>query len=78
MIEKEKWLREMSLKGWSLQEARLGIYTFEKIEPADYIYKLDHPGPFLIWTRLFDLQDLWLGAGDTSVWLAVTSRNGRE
>lgn len=40
----EKWLREMSLKGWSLQKARLGIYTFEKIEPADYIYKLDYPG----------------------------------
>ncbi|MFW6035845.1 MAG: DUF2812 domain-containing protein [Halothermotrichaceae bacterium] len=42
--KEEKWLREMAQKGWLLKSYFLGLYTFEKAEPADYIYKFDYIG----------------------------------
>ncbi len=39
----EAWLREMSQQGCHLKEVVLpGIYTFEKGEPRDYVYRLDY------------------------------------
>lgn len=40
--EEEKWLREMSLKGYELVSARLFIFTFRVCEPKDVVYKLDY------------------------------------
>ncbi len=37
----EAWLREMSQQGWHLKKASL-LYTFEKGEPRDYVYRLDY------------------------------------
>ncbi|NLM97320.1 MAG: DUF2812 domain-containing protein [Halanaerobiaceae bacterium] len=42
--KEEKWLREMSKEGWHLKKCTLGLYTFERAEPADYIYKYDYTG----------------------------------
>ena len=38
----ERWLGEMAQKGWGLKKFNCGLYTFEKMEPAEYIYKLDY------------------------------------
>ena len=38
--KEEKWLREMSNKGWKLRNYTF-IYTFDKCEPSDTVYKLD-------------------------------------
>jgi len=39
----EAWLGEMSRKGYHLTSAGLpGIYTFNKGEPRDYVYRLDY------------------------------------
>ncbi|MBK1811766.1 DUF2812 domain-containing protein [Clostridium sp. YIM B02505] len=40
--EEEKWLREMSLRGYELVDARLFIFTFRVCEPKDVVYKLDY------------------------------------
>ncbi|MED4462582.1 DUF2812 domain-containing protein [Metabacillus fastidiosus] len=48
----EKWLFEMSKKGWALRDFKWGLYTFEKIRPAEYIYKLDYKS-----TRNNDLEE---------------------
>lgn len=41
--EEEVWLREMSQKGWHFKSVSgFGNYTFEKGEPTDYVYRLDH------------------------------------
>jgi hypothetical protein len=42
--EKEEiWLREMSQKGWHFKSVSLpGNYIFERGEPIDYVYRLDH------------------------------------
>ena len=37
----EIWLNHMARKGWALKSYNY-IYTFEKIDPAPYIYKLDY------------------------------------
>ncbi|AZB40922.1 DUF2812 domain-containing protein [Bacillus sp. FJAT-42376] len=37
-----KWLTSMSKKGWGLKSYKWGLYTFEKITPANYIYRLDY------------------------------------
>lgn len=44
--KEETWLREMSLKGWKLKKYTFLVYTFEKAEPKDYIYKLDYKTTF--------------------------------
>ncbi|EKN71285.1 hypothetical protein BABA_02362 [Neobacillus bataviensis LMG 21833] len=38
----ERWLSEMAQKGWKLHNFQWGLYTFEKIKPSTYIYKLDY------------------------------------
>lgn len=38
---KEKWLREMSKKGWHLDNTSFLNYIFRKGEPKDMIYRLD-------------------------------------
>lgn len=37
----EIWLNEMAKKGWALKSYKF-FYTFEKIEPTSYIYRLDY------------------------------------
>jgi hypothetical protein len=37
----EKWLADMSKKGWHLKRVGFFNYTFEKGQPADYIYRFD-------------------------------------
>ena len=37
----EKWLTEMHASGWKLVSARLTLYTFERCEPENVVYKLD-------------------------------------
>ncbi|MED3622951.1 DUF2812 domain-containing protein [Neobacillus thermocopriae] len=39
--KEEKWLNEMARKGWALISYKY-LYTFKKIEPTRYIYKLDY------------------------------------
>lgn len=42
----EKWLRKMSKEGWGLKHYNWFIYTFEQIQPTDYVYKLDYKGNY--------------------------------
>ncbi|KAA0546293.1 DUF2812 domain-containing protein [Bacillus sp. BGMRC 2118] len=37
----EIWLNEMAKRGWALKSYRF-IYTFEKVEETNYVYKLDY------------------------------------
>lgn len=37
----EIWLNQMARKGWALKSYNY-LYTFEKIDPVPYIYKLDY------------------------------------
>jgi len=39
--KEEKWLREMSNKGWHLKRVGFFNYRFEKGEPSDMVYKFD-------------------------------------
>lgn len=39
--KEEKWLGEMSKKGWHLTRVGFFNYTFEKGHPHDYIYRFD-------------------------------------
>jgi len=38
----EAWLREMARQGWHLRQAALVLFTFERGEAADVVYKLDY------------------------------------
>ena len=41
-VEQEQWLRQMSLKGLHLKKLNLlQLWTFEKGEPADMVYRVD-------------------------------------
>lgn len=41
-VEQEQWLRQMSLKGLHLKKINLlQLWTFEKREPADMVYRVD-------------------------------------
>lgn len=40
--QEEQWLREMAKSGWHLVNYNFAVYTFEKGEPEDIIYKLDY------------------------------------
>ncbi len=42
--KEEKWLNEMSRKGWALTKFFLGVYTFQPCQPGEYIYRIDMPG----------------------------------
>ncbi|MTI69296.1 MAG: DUF2812 domain-containing protein [Firmicutes bacterium] len=44
--KEETWLREMAKKGWLLEKYSFPFYTFKKIKPKDYIYKLDFKTTF--------------------------------
>lgn len=39
--QEEKWLREMANKGWMLKSAKPIVYTFERADPQDIVFKLD-------------------------------------
>lgn len=39
--KEEKWLNEMSAKGWQLIKVKLFKYTFEQGTPNEYIYRLE-------------------------------------
>lgn len=42
--KEEEWLRKMSLQGWKLLKVNgFDVYTFEKAEAEDVIYRLDLP-----------------------------------
>jgi len=40
--EQEAWLESMSRRGWHLQDVDLISYTFERGDPAEYVYRLDY------------------------------------
>lgn len=40
--KEEKWLREMSNKGYELVSNSIIYYKFKKIEPKDVVYKIDY------------------------------------
>lgn len=40
--KEEDYLRQMHQEGWKLKKTNGFIYQFEKVEPADVIYKLDY------------------------------------
>lgn len=71
--EKEEiWLGEMSREGWHLQSVRLlCCYTFEKGDPASYVYRLDfflsEKSTFPEYLQIF--QDAgWEYLGELSNW----------
>lgn len=37
----EQWLNEMAEDGWALESFFMGVYTFGKCEPGEYIYQID-------------------------------------
>lgn len=37
----ESWLNQLAQQGWGLTSFCLGRYTFEPIEPGEYIYRVD-------------------------------------
>jgi hypothetical protein len=39
--KEERWLNDMSQKGWQLRWASIGRYVFEKGEPGEYNYRLE-------------------------------------
>lgn len=41
--KEEEWLTQMAKEGWGLKKYRM-LYHFEKIEPANHIYKIDFKG----------------------------------
>ncbi len=44
--EEELWLREMHKQGLKLKKVRFCVFTFEKCEPEDVIYRLEYdPNP---------------------------------
>lgn len=39
--KEEVWLNEMARQGWAMTNFTLGRYTFVRITPGEYIYKID-------------------------------------
>lgn len=39
--KEEKWLNDMSKKGWQLVHATIGKFNFESGEPSEYTYRLE-------------------------------------
>lgn len=39
--KEETWLNEMAQNGWGMKSFFMGRYTFEPIEPGEYIYRID-------------------------------------
>lgn len=37
----ESWLNQLAQQGWGMSSFCLGRYTFEPIEPGEYIYRVD-------------------------------------
>ena len=70
--KEEGWLEDMSRKGWHLQSVKLlGKYTFDKGEPAPYVYRLDYylseKSTFPEYLQIF--QDAgWEYIGELSNW----------
>lgn len=61
--EKEiEWLRQMSQKGWHLENICIFIYTFRKGEPKDIIYHKDYT-----WTKHRDEEE-YLGIFKDAGW----------
>ena len=41
--EKEEcWLRRMAREGWRLRDVNFMVYTFDRAEPADFVYRMDY------------------------------------
>ncbi|RSK28869.1 DUF2812 domain-containing protein [Bacillus sp. HMF5848] len=60
--KEEQWLQAMGEKGWALRHYNTGFYTFEKIKPTKYIYKLDYKT-----TRNSDMEE-YVGIFEDSGW----------
>lgn len=39
--QEEKWLTEMGKQGWLFKKYAFPLYTFERTEPKEFVYKLD-------------------------------------
>lgn len=60
----EEFLRDMHKKGYAYEKMTgLGRYSFEKVEPEDYIYKLDYPGEFRIASDKEDYLQIFKDSG---------------
>jgi hypothetical protein len=40
--KEERWLRRMAREGWRLRDVNFMIYTFDRAEPADFVYRMDY------------------------------------
>jgi hypothetical protein len=70
--EEELWLRDMARAGWHLTSVQLpGIYTFERGEPQDMVYRLDFTPlsrqEFLGYVRFFEDAG-WEYVGEMNRW----------
>jgi hypothetical protein len=69
--KEEKWLRDMSTKGWHFKSVSLpGNYYFEQGEPKDYVFRLDYlPDRKDMVTYLQIFQDAgWDYMGEMNNW----------
>lgn len=44
--KEERWLNEMSQKGWAMVEYFAGLYVFVPCKPGEYTYRVDMPEDF--------------------------------
>jgi len=40
--KEERWLRQMAREGWRLKNVNVMVYTFDRAEPADLVYRMDY------------------------------------
>ena len=68
--QQEAWLESMSREGWHLKDVDWIAYTFERGEPAEYVYRLDYrPDKDAYEFQEFVLEAGWQYIGKTTGWL---------
>lgn len=43
----EQWINDMNSQGWQLKKFSLGVFTFEKGEPGEYVYRNEFLSPLM-------------------------------
>ena len=68
--QQEAWLEAMSREGWHLKDVDWITYTFERGEPAEYVYRLDYrPDKDAQEFQEFVQEAGWQYVGKTTGWL---------
>jgi hypothetical protein len=68
--KQEAWFESMSRKGWHLKEVDFITYTFERGDPAEYVYRLDYrPDKDDLDFQQFVQEAGWQYIGKTTGWL---------